>query len=57
MLGLASNRNIKSLHCDLSSNDFGAAGAHVMGSCVAGITSITGLDISNNGEYHMSAHQ
>ncbi|XP_035826873.1 F-actin-uncapping protein LRRC16A [Aplysia californica] len=49
LLGLSSNRNIKALYADLSSNDFGTAGSYVMASCIAAMTNISGLDLSNNG--------
>ncbi|CAG5130852.1 unnamed protein product, partial [Candidula unifasciata] len=49
MLGLSSNRNIKGVYLDLSSNEFGVAGANVLASCIASVMSIKGLDISNNG--------
>ncbi|BFZ13041.1 hypothetical protein BsWGS_16081 [Bradybaena similaris] len=48
MLGLSSNRNVQ-VYLDLSSNEFGMAGANVLASCITSVASIKGLDISNNG--------
>ncbi|XP_025116030.1 F-actin-uncapping protein LRRC16A-like isoform X17 [Pomacea canaliculata] len=48
LLGLASNPHIRNVELDLSSNELGSAGAHVIGGCIANITSLARLDLSNN---------
>ncbi|CAH1779010.1 unnamed protein product [Owenia fusiformis] len=49
LLGIASNKHIKNLELDLSSNEFKTTGANMIGSCIATIRNITRLDLSDNG--------
>nr|KAG5703423.1 hypothetical protein BaRGS_022472 [Batillaria attramentaria] len=48
LLGVASNRHVKGLELDLSSNELGSAGAQTIAGCIGNITGIGRLDISNN---------
>ncbi|XP_049862710.1 F-actin-uncapping protein LRRC16A isoform X2 [Schistocerca gregaria] len=48
LLGLACNESTVDLELDLSCNNLGAQGAHVLESCVHGIRCISSLDISEN---------
>ena len=48
LLGIASNRHLKDLDLDLSSNELGSQGAHIIASCISNIQCLGRLDISNN---------
>ncbi|KAK3085253.1 hypothetical protein FSP39_000718 [Pinctada imbricata] len=49
LLGIASNINLKNLDLDLSNNDLQMPGAAILGDSLSNITSVTSLDVSNNG--------
>ncbi|KAK7114213.1 F-actin-uncapping protein LRRC16A-like isoform X3 [Littorina saxatilis] len=49
LLGIASNRHLKNLDLDLSSNELGSQGAQVISSCISNIPCLGRLDVSNNG--------
>lgn len=51
MLGLACNETIVDVALDISCNNLGSQGAHVLESCIHGVRSIATLDISENSEY------
>lgn len=50
MLGLACNETIVDVSLDISCNNLGSQGAHVLESCIHGVRSIAALDITENSE-------
>lgn len=48
LLGLACNESTVEMALDISCNNLGAQGAHVLESCVHGVRCISSLDISEN---------
>jgi len=48
LLGLACNESTIEIELDMSCNNLGAQGAHVLESCIPGIRCISSLDISEN---------
>ncbi|XP_065226463.1 F-actin-uncapping protein LRRC16A isoform X2 [Planococcus citri] len=48
LLGLACNETIADVALDISCNNLGSQGAHVLESCVHGVRSIASLDITEN---------
>lgn len=50
LLGLSANVYQLSVSLDLSSNDMKAEGGMVLGSCVANLNNIHGIDLSDNGQ-------
>ncbi|KAK7868710.1 hypothetical protein R5R35_008235 [Gryllus longicercus] len=48
LLGLACNESTADIELDMSSNNLGAQGAHVLESCIHGVRCIGSLDISEN---------
>ncbi|KAL5287829.1 crml-1 family protein [Megaselia abdita] len=48
LLGLACNESTAGLYLDLSGNQLGAQGAHVLESCIHGVRVLQSLDISDN---------
>lgn len=51
MLGLSANVNQPAVHVDLSNNEMKTEGGMVLGSCVANLKNIQGLDLSDNGMF------
>ncbi|XP_059156102.1 F-actin-uncapping protein LRRC16A-like isoform X2 [Physella acuta] len=49
LAGVSSNKILKELYLDISSNELGSAGASVLNSYIGSVKAIQGLDISNNG--------
>uniref|UniRef100_A0A8C9T8U5 Capping protein regulator and myosin 1 linker 1 n=1 Tax=Scleropages formosus TaxID=113540 RepID=A0A8C9T8U5_SCLFO len=49
LLGLASNHNLKEVSLDLSSCELRSGGSQVLEGCIAEVTNISSLDISDNG--------
>ena len=49
LLGLSTNVNHPSVYLDLSNNDMRSEGGMVLGSCVANLQNVKGLDLSDNG--------
>ncbi|CAL1543968.1 unnamed protein product [Lymnaea stagnalis] len=49
LLGLSSNRGLKDLCLDISNNELGSPGASVITCCIASVSAIKSLDVSNNG--------
>ena len=58
LLGLACNESTIEIELDMSCNNLGAQGAHVLESCIHGIRCISSLDISENSKFnvHGSMH-
>ncbi|XP_041932944.1 F-actin-uncapping protein LRRC16A [Alosa sapidissima] len=48
LLGIASNTNLKEVSLDLSNSELRSAGSQIMEGCIAEITNISSLDISDN---------
>ncbi|CAM6031539.1 unnamed protein product, partial [Sphagnum compactum] len=48
LLGLACNESTTGLHLNLSGNNLGPVGAHVLESCIHGVRVLQSLDISEN---------
>jgi len=48
LLGLACNENTAEVELDISGNALGSHGAHVLESCLHGITCLATLDLSDN---------
>lgn len=51
LLGLACNESTVEMSLDISCNNLGAQGAHVLESCVHGVRCISSLDISENSQW------
>ncbi|XP_057197350.1 F-actin-uncapping protein LRRC16A-like [Triplophysa rosa] len=49
LLGLASNRHLRDVSLDISSCELRSAGSQILEGCIADITNISSLDISDNG--------
>lgn len=47
-MGLACNETIAEVSLDISCNNLGSQGAHVLESCIHGVRSIATLDITEN---------
>lgn len=47
-MGLACNETIVDVALDISCNNLGSQGAHVLESCIHGVRSIAALDITEN---------
>ena len=54
LLGLACNESTIEIELDMSCNNLGAQGAHVLESCIPGIRCISSLDISENSKLILS---
>ena len=54
LLGLACNESTIEIELDMSCNNLGAQGAHVLESCIHGIRCISSLDISENSKFILS---
>lgn len=51
LLGLACNESTSDIELDISCNNLGSQGAHVLESCIHGVRCIGSLDISENSKY------
>lgn len=51
LLGLACNESTVGLELDMSGNNLGSMGAHVLESCIHGVRCIASLDISDSSMY------
>ena len=51
LLGLACNESTVGLELDMSGNNLGSMGAHVLESCIHGVRCIASLDISDSSKY------
>lgn len=54
LLGLACNESTVELELDMSGNNLGSMGAHVLESCIHGVRCISSLDISDSSKHNYS---
>lgn len=54
-MGLACNETIADVTLDISCNNLGSQGAHVLESCIHGVRSLSTLDITENSEIFFSS--